>query len=138
MLFLTVSQSPNVEQLKAKIVGFIMGNQNLSPTSVLPQWNLQYEWLNVTKTLVVLDDVWSLAELEPLLFKIPGCKILVVSRFKFPKVIDATYDVELLKEDEALSLFCHSAFGQKSVPPAADKNLVKQVLSYNYSPFSTN
>lgn len=127
-----------MEQLKAKIVGFIMGNQVLSPTSVLPQWNLQYEWLNVTKTLVVLDDVWSLAELEPLLFKIPGCKILVVSRFKFPKVIDATYDVELLKEDEALSLFCHSAFGQKSIPPAADKNLVKQVLSYNYSPFSTN
>ncbi|CAB4265826.1 unnamed protein product [Prunus armeniaca] len=129
ILFLTVSQSPNVEQLKAKIVGFIMGNQILSPTSVLPQWNLQYEWLNVTKTLVVLDDVWSLAELEPLLFKIPGCKILVVSRFKFPKVIDATYDVELLKEDEALSLFCHSAFGQKSVPPAADKNLVKQIVN---------
>ncbi|CAN6582725.1 unnamed protein product [Malus baccata var. baccata] len=129
ILFLTVSQSPDVNQLKAKIVQFIMGNQILSPNSVLPQWNWQYEWITVTKSLVVLDDVWSLAVLEPLLFKIPGCKFLVVSRFKFPNVLDATYDVELLREEEALSLFCHSAFGQKSIPPAAEKNLVKQIVN---------
>ncbi|XP_048444244.1 probable disease resistance protein At4g33300 [Pyrus x bretschneideri] len=129
ILFLTVSQSPDVNQLKAKIVQFIMGNQVLCPNSVLPQWNLQYECITATKTLVVLDDVWSLQVLEPLLFKIPGCKFLVVSRFKFPTVLDATYDVQLLREEEALSLFCHSAFGQNSIPSATDKNLVKQIVN---------
>ena len=127
ILFLTVSQSPDVDDLKAKILGFIMGGQVLSPTSVLPQMNFQFEWNNPTKTLVVLDDVWSLSTLQPLLFNIPGCKTLVVSRVKFPTAVKATYDVELLGEDEAVSLFCHSAFGQKSIPAGADRKLVKQV-----------
>lgn len=78
---------------------------------------------------MVLDDVWSLPVLEGLVSKIPGCKTLVVSRFKFPTVFHATYEVELLREDEALSLFCHSAFGQKSMPPTANENLVNQVLN---------
>lgn len=122
-----MSQSPDVDDLKAKILGFIMGGQVLSPTSVLPQMNFQFEWKNPTKTLVVLDDVWSLSTLQPLLFNIPGCKTLVVSRVKFTTAVKATYDVELLGEDEAVSLFCHSAFGQKSIPAGADRKLVKQV-----------
>ncbi|KAL6130435.1 hypothetical protein ACLB2K_068814 [Fragaria x ananassa] len=128
ILFLTVSQSPDVDDLKAKILGFIMGGQVLSPTYVLPQMNFQFEWKNPTKTLVVLDDVWSLSTLQPLLFNIPGCKTLVVSRVKFPTAVKATYDVELLGEDEAVSLFCHSAFGQKSIPAGADRKLVKQIV----------
>ncbi|XP_050363266.1 probable disease resistance protein At4g33300 [Argentina anserina] len=126
ILFLTVSQSPDIEDLKAKILGFIMGHQVLSPSSVLPQRNLQFEWRN--PTLVVLDDVWSLPTLQPLLFNIPGCKTIVVSRIKFPSITKANYDVELLGKDEAVSLFCHSAFGQKSIPLGADKNLVKQIV----------
>lgn len=122
-----MSQSPDIDKLKAQILGFIMGNQVLSPNSVLPECNFRFEWRNPRKTLVVLDDVWSLSNLEPLVFNIPGCTTLVVSRFKFQTVVKATYDVELLGEDEALSLFCHSAFGQKSIPRGADKKLVKQV-----------
>ncbi|MFS8034386.1 hypothetical protein Hanom_Chr17g01580551 [Helianthus anomalus] len=34
--------------------------------------------------LVVLDDVWSLPVLERLIFKVPGCKIFVVSCIMFP------------------------------------------------------
>lgn len=128
ILFLTVSQSPDIDKLKAQILGFIMGNQVLSPNSVLPECNFRFEWRNPRKTLVVLDDVWSLSNLEPLVFNIPGCTTLVVSRFKFQTVVKATYDVELLGEDEALSLFCHSAFGQKSIPRGADKKLVKQIV----------
>ena len=131
ILFLTVSQSPNVDQLRAKIWGYIMGNENLDCNYMIPQYNLQYERRIGARTLVVLDDVWSLAVLEKLIF--PGCKILVVSRFKFPSLIKATYEVELLTENEALALFCHSAFGEKSMPPGSNKNLVKQVLSFNLS-----
>lgn len=106
-----------------------MGNENLDWNYMIPQYNLQYEGRIGTRTLVVLDDVWSLAVLEKLIF--PGCKILVVSRFKFPSVTKATYEVELLTENEALSLFCHSAFGEKSMPLGSDENLVKQVVLFN-------
>ncbi|KAK9270660.1 hypothetical protein L1049_026242 [Liquidambar formosana] len=129
ILFLTVSQSPNAEQLRAEISRFVTGNNFVGPSNdtMIPKWNLQFDWKFVTPKLVVLDDVWTFSVLEKLIFKLPGCKTLVVSRFKFPT--DLTYEVELLREDEALSLFCYSAFGQKSIPLAANVNLVKQVVS---------
>ncbi|EXB38631.1 putative disease resistance protein [Morus notabilis] len=129
ILFLTVSQSPNVEQLRSRIWGFLMGNDNLGANYVIPEWNLQCPLKTSVRNLVVLDDVWSLQVLERLIFKIPGCKTLVVSRFKFPTVLNTTYEVELLREQEALALFCHSAFGQKSMPPNANHNLVKQIVN---------
>ncbi|KAK3231479.1 hypothetical protein Dsin_003360 [Dipteronia sinensis] len=59
-----------------------------------------------------------------LIFKVPGCKTLVVSWFKFPTAVNATYEVELLREDESMSLFCHSAFGKGTIPPSANENLI--------------
>ncbi|XP_062099537.1 probable disease resistance protein At4g33300 [Humulus lupulus] len=129
ILFLTVSQSPNVDNLLRRIGGFIMGNENLDPNYVVPQWSLQCQWRASVRTLVILDDVWSLPELQRLISKIPGCTWLVVSRFKFQTIISDTYEVELLRESDALSLFCHSAFGQKTLPPGANVNLVKQIVS---------
>ncbi|XP_054798945.1 probable disease resistance protein At4g33300 [Prosopis cineraria] len=129
ILFLTVSQSPNVELLRAKIWGFIMGNEHLNPNHVTPQRKPQFECRTETRILIVLDDVWSLSVLEQLVWRIPGCKFLVVSRFNFPTFFSASYEVELLSEEDALSLFCHHAFGQKSIPLAANGNLVKQVVT---------
>ncbi|GAV77715.1 NB-ARC domain-containing protein/RPW8 domain-containing protein [Cephalotus follicularis] len=128
--FLTVSQSPNVELLKAKISGFLSGSDAFVSYDIIPQWKLNYDWrIEGSRSLVVLDDVWSLSVLEQLIFRIPGCKTLVVSRFKFPSVLNCTYEVDLLREDEAISLFCHSAFEQKSIPPSANESLVKQIVS---------
>ncbi|CAL0332687.1 unnamed protein product [Lupinus luteus] len=130
ILFLTVSQSPNVEQIRTKIWGFIMGNQNLSANYVIPQWMPQVECISeAPRRLIVLDDVWSLSVLGQLLYKSPGCIYVVVSRERFQTICDATYEVELLNEEDALSLFCHHAFGQKSIPSAANENLVKQVVT---------
>ncbi|KAK8512477.1 hypothetical protein V6N13_082975 [Hibiscus sabdariffa] len=131
ILFLTVSQSPDLEQLRANIWGFITGNDDISHTSniYLPQGKSQFEWGCGARTLVVLDDVWSLSVLEQLIFKVPTYKTLVISRCKFPKrVVNEVYEVELLREDESMSLFCHSAFGQKSIPPTGDATLVKQIV----------
>ncbi|GLT92220.1 hypothetical protein SLE2022_100680 [Rubroshorea leprosula] len=129
ILFLTVSQSPNIELLRAKIFGFICGNEAMDSGSFLvPQWNSQVEWRNGPRTLVVLDDVWSQGVLEQLIFRIPGCKTIVVSRFKFSNVLDATYELELLREDEAMALFCCTAFGEETIPPAANEALVKQIV----------
>ncbi|KAI6688958.1 hypothetical protein NL676_025786 [Syzygium grande] len=132
VLFLTVSQSPNVDLLKTQIKVYIMGNEGVSPFDRVPQWNLQYDLAAPTRrTLIVLDDVWSFSDLEQLvaISRSPGCKTLVVSRFKFPEVIKDSYEVELLREQEAMTLFCYSAFSQKSIPPNADKDLVQQVVN---------
>lgn len=112
VFFLTVSQSPNVEQLKSKIWGMVSGNTILSDGN----------------TLLVLDDVWKQSVVEQLLVKVPGCKILVVSRLKFPpSVVDCSYELDLLSENEAMALFCHFAFAQTSIPLGTDEALVKQV-----------
>ena len=117
-----------MEELRTKIWGHIIGNRDLNPNYVVPRWIPQFECTNEARTLVVLDDVWSQAVLEQLVCRIPGCKFVVVSRFQFPTIFTATYKVELLSEEDALSLFCHYAFGQKSIPLTANENLVKQVM----------
>ncbi|KAL7616870.1 hypothetical protein Lser_V15G00748 [Lactuca serriola] len=131
ILFLTVSQSPNVQQLRQDIWGFLSRSKLNGNSDISPQWPLnQYNHRNtVTPTLVVLDDVWSDQVLHQLIFNVPGCKTLVVSRIKFPsKVLNSTYELELLREEEAISLFCHTAFGTTSIPPGSDENLIKQVV----------
>nr|AKE49459.1 NBS-LRR disease resistance protein NBS44 [Dimocarpus longan] len=122
ILFLTVSQSPDVEQLRAKIWGFISGG-------CYDDIPLQFHCKTAARCLVVLDDVWSLSVLKQLIFEVPGYKTLVVSRFVFQTVVNASYKVELLRENESLLLFCQSAFGQRTIPPAANVNLVKQIVN---------
>lgn len=129
ILFETVSQSPNLENLKFKLWEKITGNIVRGAYDEIPQWQIVLQPRLKAPVLVVLDDVWTPSELEELIFKVPGCKTLVVSRFKFPTIFTDTYEMELLGEEEALSLFCSSAFDQQSIPPTADKKLVKQVLS---------
>lgn len=125
ILVLTVSQSPNVELLRQKISKFI------SDVKITPQWTLEHNnWNRIIRILVVLDDVWSLEVLNQLIYKVPGCKTVVVSRIKFQSsVLNSSYELELLREEDAISLFCHVAFGTNSIPPGADENLIKQVLT---------
>ncbi|KAK9740592.1 hypothetical protein RND81_03G046500 [Saponaria officinalis] len=125
ILFLTVSQSPNVEELRQKIWRFFTETENVDARNVAPHWNLQCQLRSKTNALVVLDDVWSLSMLKQLLFRVPGCTTIVVSRSKFPTIFDQTYEVELLSDKEAMTLFCYSAFGQNSVPVSADEHLIK-------------
>ncbi|GMH16683.1 hypothetical protein Nepgr_018524 [Nepenthes gracilis] len=126
ILFLTVSQSPNVEGLRSSIWEFLYMGANIR----VSQQNLQCEWNVGLRTLMVLDDVWSLSVLEQLLFKrMPGCMTLVVSRIKFPTVFNLSYEMQLLKNDEAVALFCYSAFGQKSIPISANATLIKELVN---------
>ncbi|KAJ8771563.1 hypothetical protein K2173_026740 [Erythroxylum novogranatense] len=107
ILKLTVSQSPNVEQLRAKILGFIaeISVNGSFHDHITPTWNKPFEG------------------------EVAGCKTLVVSCFRFPQVVRTVYEVELLRDDEAIFLFCHYAFGQRSIPLAADSKLVKQIVN---------
>ncbi|XP_031122316.1 probable disease resistance protein At4g33300 [Ipomoea triloba] len=130
--FLTVSQSPNVENLRLQVWSMISGCTLQSSANMFPGWNPQFDWnrMPAQPRLLILDDVWKLADLKPLIdLKVPGCKILVVSRFKFPlSVIDSAHELELLREDEAMSLFCHFAFGRNCIPLGFDEKLVKEVI----------
>ncbi|CAG7886421.1 unnamed protein product [Brassica rapa] len=123
ILFLTVSQSPILDELRTRIWGFLTGCESVNN---VPDWNLQYNGGVKTKKLVILDDVWTRKALDSLTSNLPSCTILVVSRSKLADP-NATYDVEVLREDEAISLFCLCAFGQKTIPPGFDKDLVKKV-----------
>ncbi|CAL4905549.1 unnamed protein product [Urochloa decumbens] len=127
IFFETISQSANLESIKMKLWEQISGNMVLGAYNQIPEWQLKLGPRDRGPVLVILDDVWSLSQLEDLVFKFPGCKTLVVSRFKFPTLVRQTYEMQLLDEEEALSVFCRAAFDQECVPKTADKRLVKQV-----------
>ncbi|VAI27928.1 unnamed protein product [Triticum turgidum subsp. durum] len=129
VFFETVSQSANLETIKMKLWEQISSNIVLGAYNQIPEWQLKLGPRDRGPVLVILDDVWSLSQLEELVFKFPGCKTLVVSRLKFPTLVTRTYEMKLLGEEEALSVFCSAAFGQESVPQTADKKLVKQVAA---------
>eukprot|EP01018_Ginkgo_biloba_P002525 Gb_38651 [translate_table: standard] len=129
IIFETVSQSPNIrgllESMWKKITGEPAPYFNIVEDARI---QLQYKLRQIfpQPTLVVLDDVWKRIHLEKLLFEAEGYKTVVTSRCDFP-VFDFAYDLQMLGEGDALSLFCFSAFGQKSIPESENGNLVKQV-----------
>ncbi|XP_057836439.1 probable disease resistance protein At4g33300 isoform X2 [Cryptomeria japonica] len=132
IVFITVSQSPNLkgifETIWQKIVGKKVPEfQNVEDAHI----QLQQQLLRQSKTtLVVLDDVWSRASLEKLLFEAPGYKTLITTRDASTIPRNAStivYQLPLLNKEDALSLFCLSAFGQTSMPSTADANLVIEV-----------
>ncbi|TVU49409.1 hypothetical protein EJB05_00717, partial [Eragrostis curvula] len=129
VFFQTISQSANLEAIKMNLWEQISGNMVLGAYNQIPEWQLKLGPRDRGPVLVILDDVWSLSQLEELVFKFPGCKTLVVSRFKFPTLVTRTYEMQLLDEEEALSVFCRAAFNQECVPKTADKKLVKQVAA---------
>ncbi|ERN14424.1 hypothetical protein AMTR_s00033p00242990 [Amborella trichopoda] len=80
--------------------------------------------------LVVLDDVWSDTVLEDLLFnKTKGCKTLVTSR-NVLRSFDSKYELGLLKDKDAMSLFRHSAFSNITNPQRIDEDLVWKIVKY--------
>ncbi|KAL6847014.1 hypothetical protein ACP4OV_022867 [Aristida adscensionis] len=129
VFFETISQSANLETIKMKLWEQISSNIVLGEYNQIPEWQLKLGPRDRGPVLVILDDVWSLTQLEELVFKFPGCKTLVVSRYKFPTLVTRTYEMQLLDEEEALSVFCRAAFDQEVVPCTADKKLVKQVAA---------
>ncbi|KAJ9669980.1 hypothetical protein PVL29_026510 [Vitis rotundifolia] len=75
------------------------------------------------RILLVLDDVWSGSETVLAKFKkISGYKVLVTSRNEFPD-FGSTYHLKLLNEEDAKTLFRHSAIpedGSGSSMPSED------------------
>lgn len=84
------------------------------------------------EVLLVLDDVWSESEslVEDLKFQIPGYKILVTSRFLFPR-FNSTYELSMLNVEDARTLFRYSAFPTDNIPYNVSEELVNKVDKEN-------
>ncbi|PWA49208.1 Disease resistance protein [Artemisia annua] len=81
------------------------------------------------RMLLVLDDVWSESEsiIQDLKFSIPGYKILVTSRFLFPR-FGSTYELNLLNDEDARTLLCYSAFPYDGIPVNVPDDLVTKMV----------
>lgn len=132
VVFITVSQSPNLkgvlETMWEKLIRTRKPEfQNAEDAHIQLKQQLSRQ---SKPTLVVLDDVWSRADLDKLLFEAEGYKTLLTTRnYSIVPKNSSTrlYQLPLLELNDALSLFCFWAFGQTSIPTTADENLVKQV-----------
>ncbi|XP_057870987.2 putative disease resistance protein At5g47280 isoform X1 [Cryptomeria japonica] len=130
--FITVSQSPNlkviIETMWEKIVGRKKPEfQNVEDARI--QLNQQL-FSQSKRILMILDDVWSRAHLEELLIEAPGYKTVITTRDSSIVPQNSStrlYQLPLLGHEDALSLFCFSAFGQTSIPSNAHANLVMEV-----------
>ncbi|MEU9347172.1 tetratricopeptide repeat protein [Streptomyces sp. NPDC048278] len=85
---------------------------------------LYRERLADTRTLIVLDNAASSAQVRPLLPGTPGCLVLITSRNRLTGLDDAhSLAVDVLPDTDAVALLCEGA-GPGRVPaghPAADE-----------------
>ncbi|GLJ30695.1 hypothetical protein SUGI_0608150 [Cryptomeria japonica] len=130
IVFETVSQSPNlkvtIERLWDKIVrGHRPDFHNVEDAHM--QFQQRLNQMKSRPTLVVLDDVWKKHHLEKLLFKAEGYKTVITTRDSLVEA-NCQYDLQLLRDADALSLFCFWTFGQHTVSETVDQNLVSQVI----------
>ncbi|XP_057815987.2 putative disease resistance protein At5g47280 [Cryptomeria japonica] len=131
IIFQKVSESPDIKKILESIWVGITGVRPVPNFQSIQDGRRRLkEWLSSKESqniLVVLDDVWHEDHLKELLFEAKGYKTVVTARHTY-KWLDNTYDLPLLGEKDALSLFCFEAFGQKSIPDKGyNKALVKEV-----------
>jgi len=136
IFFIPVKQSnPNVKGLLETMWDKIIGGQRPEFQSIEDAHDQLKKKLRLRPyrpTLVVLDDVWSTSSLEYLLFEAKGYKTIITTRQDSTiRVTDSTrlYNMPLLEDANALSLFCCCAFGQTSIPTTEKEDLVKQVAA---------
>ncbi|KAL7231856.1 hypothetical protein ACSBR2_009977 [Camellia fascicularis] len=79
--------------------------------------------------LLVLDDVWFGSEflVEKFKFQISDYKILITSRSVFPR-FSSTYRLTLLKDEQAMALFCHLAFPQGGSSSYIPDDIVNKIV----------
>ncbi|XP_059623799.1 probable disease resistance protein At5g66900 [Cornus florida] len=116
IFFVTVSKSPNLKV----IVQNMFQHKNFQVPEFLNDddainklGNFLVNQTGTSPKLLVLDDVWSGSESLILKFMIPipEYKILVTSRFVFPR-FHSTCKLELLNDEYAMAVFRNSAFRQ--------------------------
>nr|ABR16233.1 unknown [Picea sitchensis] len=140
IIFITVSQSPNVKGLLdtmwLKIIDLPKPDFQSTEDAhnqlqkALTLKNLSSE--TYRPILVVLDNVWSRADLEHFLFEAKGYKTIYTTRENFAIPITdgrRQYEMPMLNNEDSLKLFCFWAFDQHSIPTNEYEDLVQQVAA---------
>ncbi|KAL6332596.1 hypothetical protein AAG906_009019 [Vitis piasezkii] len=141
IFFVTVSKVPNIKLMVRKL--FEHNHSRVPEFQTDQDAIIQLEQLlkkqaEKAPVLLVLDDVWGGPDirvepefpLQKFEFKIPECRILVTSRYKFPG-FGSAYKLDLLHGEEAMKLFRHSAFptdGDFTLDEDFDEDLVKEIV----------
>lgn len=132
IVFETVSRSPNIIEILGSMWRQLAGKNETKFRDIEnARRQLQNELClkESRPTLVVLDDVWEKCDLDKLMFEGAGYKTLITTRNNQILISDQQYENQLLKPSDAVSLFCHFAFRQPSIPETADGDLVKEVIA---------
>ncbi|XP_050365554.1 probable disease resistance protein At5g66890 isoform X2 [Argentina anserina] len=133
IFFVTVSKKPNLNLIVEELYQSKSSQVPDFPNEVTAvDW--LHKFLNQTEQnplLLVLDDVWS--ESESLLemfdeWKMPNCKVLVTSRFAFPR-FGSPYNLDSLSDEEAMALFNHSAY-LENISSHVPEDLARQVVKH--------
>ncbi|WCJ31071.1 Disease resistance protein (CC-NBS-LRR class) family [Euphorbia peplus] len=113
IFFVTVSKSPNLLVIVQRLFQHMDYNAPdfLSEEDAVNQLEILLTSVVSAPILLVLDDVWSGAEplIEKLKFPIKDYKILVTSRFEFPR-FGPCYKLQTLNPADSMALFCNQAF----------------------------
>ncbi|XP_068343811.1 disease resistance protein RPV1-like isoform X2 [Pyrus communis] len=123
-------QNDGLEHLEKTLLKEILKEEGLSMGSTFVR-----DRLRRTKVLIVLDDVSDSIQLERLagegLRYGIGSRIIITSRDRRTLTEEGKiYEVEGLKHNDALQLFCSRAFKNNSTPRAGYKELAEKAVDY--------
>ncbi|TQE13864.1 hypothetical protein C1H46_000495 [Malus baccata] len=121
-------KADGLDHLEKTLLKEILKEEGLSMGSTFVR-----DRLKCTKVLIVLDDVSDSIQLECLAGKRlrygTGSRIIITSRDKRTLPEEGKiYEVEGLKRDDALQLFCSHAFKNKSTPITEYKELAEKAV----------
>ncbi|KAL4581813.1 hypothetical protein LXL04_006343 [Taraxacum kok-saghyz] len=132
ILYVTVSKTTSLKTIIQKLFSHFHVNacELQTDEDAKNQLENMFRKMKSKNILLVLDDVWSESEsiIQDLKFTIPGYKILVTSRFLFSR-FGSTFDLSLLNDEDAKTLFCYSAFHNTNHVNVPD-DLVNKIVKY--------
>ncbi|KAI3704366.1 hypothetical protein L1987_74584 [Smallanthus sonchifolius] len=133
ILYVTVSRASSVKIIIQNLFEHYGENHHEFQTDEEARNQLEnlIKRMGTNKMLLVLDDMWSESEsiIQDLKFQTPGYKILVTSRFLFPR-FSSTYELGLLNDEDARTLLCHSAFPSDRIPINVTDDLVNKIAKF--------
>ncbi|KAM6591468.1 hypothetical protein CsatA_014073 [Cannabis sativa] len=132
ILFVTVAKNPNLGLIVQELYqhkGYSVSNFKDNKDSELKLEELLRE-IGKEPVLLVLDDVWSGSEslVEKFVFQIPDYKILVTSRYPFPR-FKHQCEMKQLSDEDAKAIFLHYATfedGNAAIP----NDLLQKAVDY--------
>ncbi|XP_054822979.1 probable disease resistance protein At5g66900 [Prosopis cineraria] len=131
IFFVIFSKTPNLKNIVQTIFGHCgrQAPEFSSDEDAINRLGVLLRLFGRRPILLVLDDVWQGSEtlVEKFKFQIPDYKVLVTSRFTFPRFVTSCH-LEALGHDDAIRLFHHFSLLDDSSSYKPDKKLVHEVV----------